>query len=165
MPQQKQRKLPTKHKMTIANVLRKILVKTQCQQINQLSRLRNQIHRLIMLHFHICNLLCNLYQLTKYNITCFLSQHKASRQLWWYHSRALFLSKWSRAQAYLSFNMNWFHCQIELESVMGAAKGSMIVASIIAKISLSGIEIDVLWGKIYLVILRRVLISNLRITT
>ena len=52
-----------------------------------------------------------------------------------------------------------------LESVMGAAKVPLIVTGIIPKISLSGIEIDVLRGKTYLVILRAVLISNLRITT
>ena len=78
------KKLSTKQKMTIANVFRKILhrlVKPQFQQIKQQSRLRNLIHGLIILHFHIYNLLHNLYQLTKYNTICFLSHLKASRHL------------------------------------------------------------------------------------
>ena len=50
--------------------------------------------------------------------------------------------KWSSSLS--TFNMNWFHCQIVLESVMGAAKGSVIVTGVIPKISLSGIGIDVL---------------------
>ena len=48
---------------------------------------------------------------------------------------------------------------------LGGAKGSMIVTGIIPKTLLSVIEIDQLWEKTYLVILRTVLISNLRITT
>ena len=47
---------------------------------------------------------------------------------------------------------------------LGGAKGSMIVTGINPK-TLSVIEIDQLWEKTYLVILRTVLISNLRITT
>ena len=58
MPQQNEKKLPTKQKMTIANVFRKIL-----QRLVK----RSQIDGLIILHFHIYILLRNLYQLTKYN--------------------------------------------------------------------------------------------------
>ena len=43
--------------------------------------------------------------------------------------------------------MNWFRCQRVLVSVKGSAKGSLIVTGVTPKISLSGIEIDVLWGK------------------
>ena len=76
-----------------------------------------------------------------------------------------FLSKWSGTQAWPSFSTNWFRCQIVSESVMAAVKVSLIVTGIIPKISLSGIEIDVLRRKKkYLVILRTVLISNIRIT-
>ena len=78
--------------------------------MRQQSRLRNQIHGLIILHFHICNLLRNLYQPTKYHIICFLSYLKVSPHLWWYNSRALFLSKWSRTQACPPFNMHWLRC-------------------------------------------------------
>ena len=161
-------KLSTKQKMIIANYFRKILeqlVKTQFQQNKQQSCLRKQIHGLIILHFHIYSLLRNLYQLTKYNPICFLSHLKASHHLWWYDSRALFLSKCSRIQVCSPFNTNWFCCQIVLKCVMGAAKGSLIVTGIILKILLSGIEINVLWGKTYLVILPTELISNLCITT
>ena len=72
-------KLSTKQKMIIANYFRKILeqlVKTQFQQNKQQSCLRNQIHGLIILHFHIYNLLRNLYQLTKYNPICFCPTSK-----------------------------------------------------------------------------------------
>ena len=120
--QQNEKKLPTKQKMTITNVLRKILqrlVKTQFQQIKQQSQI-NQIHVLIVLHFHIYNLLCNLYKLTKYNTVCLLSHLKASCDLWRYASRALFLRKWSGTDACPPFNMNWFRCQIVLERVMTA---------------------------------------------
>ena len=76
----RKKKVSKKQKMTITNVFRKILhqlVKPQFQQIKPQSRLRNQIHGLIILHFHIYNLLRNLYQLTKYNTICFLSHLKA----------------------------------------------------------------------------------------
>ena len=76
--------------------------------INQ-ARIR-QVHGLIILHFHICKPLHDLYQLTKYNTICFLLI-----------SKCLFLSKWSGTQACPPFNMNWFRCQIVLKSVMGAA--------------------------------------------
>ena len=136
MSQQNEQKLSTKQKMTIANVFRKILhrfVKSQFQQIKQLSRLRNQILGLIILYFHIYNLSRNLYQLTKHNTICFLSHLKVSRHLWWYHSRALFLSKWSGSQACPPVNTNPFRCQIALESVMGAGKVSLIATGIIPK--------------------------------
>lgn len=83
-----------------------------------------QIHGLIILHFHICNLLHDLYQLTKYSTICFLLISKCPvtyHDTTWYHSRPLFLSKWSGTQACPPFNMNWFRCQIVLKSVMGAA--------------------------------------------
>ena len=92
-----------------------------------------QIHGLIIPHFYICNLLRSLYQLTKYNTICFLSHLKAFRHRRWYQSIAMFLSKWSGTQAGPPFNMNWFCCQIALESVMGAAKGSMIVQALSQK--------------------------------
>ena len=50
--------------------------------------------------------------------------------------------KWSSSLS--TFNMNWLYCQILLESVIGAAKGSVIVTGVIPKISLPGIGIDVL---------------------
>ena len=59
MSQQNEKKLSIKQKVTIANVFRKIFywfVKPEFQEIKQQYRLYNQIHGLIILHFHIYNL-------------------------------------------------------------------------------------------------------------
>lgn len=55
--------------------------KNQSQQIKQQSLLRNQIHGLIIPHFYIYNLLCNLYQLTEYNAIRFLFHLKVSHYI------------------------------------------------------------------------------------
>ena len=133
--------------------------------MRQQSRLRNQIHGLIILHFHICNLLRNLYQPTKYHIICFLSYLKVSPHLWWYNSRALFLSKWSRTQACPPFNMHWFRCTDSLRKFCRCSQKLTDCYRHYPKISLSDIKIDILWRKTYLVISPTVLVSNLCITT
>ena len=81
MSPQNKEKLLNKQKRTIATVFGKILhwlVKPQFQQIKQQSHLRNQIHGLIILHFHIYNvrLLRKLYQLPKYNTIVFYPTSK-----------------------------------------------------------------------------------------
>ena len=120
-----------------------------------------QIHGLIIPHFHICNLLRSLYQLTKYNTIP--PQSISSPTMIPVHCHVSQQMKWNSSRS--TFQYELVLLPDSVRKCYGCSQRFNDCTGIVPKISLSVIEINVLWGKTYLVILRTVLISILRITT